>query len=143
MLPPSLDAYTEKHLREWLGQRELDKARPYVEVVRDLEVDPEFIRAVVPGTARKPYLAMAKLVTGKQGVQTLASTCTCPVGGHCKHVAAMLLRAMEERSTPVRVSPGVLSWVEDLRRASIAVAKKKARPSGALQQLFYLLKWTG
>lgn len=142
MLPPTLDSYTEKHLRDWLGQRELDKARSYVEVVQDLEVAPEFIRAVVPGSARKPYLAMAKLVTGKQGAQTLASTCTCPVGSHCKHVAAMLLRALEERSTPDRVSPGVLSWVEDLRRASIAVAKKKARPSGVRQQLFYMLKWT-
>ena len=142
MLPPTLDSYTEKHLRDWLGQRELDKARAYVEVVQDLEIDPEFIRAVVPGSARKPYLAMAKLVHGKPGVTTLASTCTCPVGSHCKHVAAMLLRALEERSTPDRVSPGVLSWVEDLRRASIAVAKKKARPSGARQQLFYMLKWT-
>jgi len=142
MLPPALDSYTEAHLRDWLGQRELDKARAYVEVVQDLEVDPEFIRAVVPGSARKPYLAMAKLVAGRNGAQTLVSNCTCPVGGHCKHVAAMLLRALEERSTPDRVSPGVLSWVEDLRRASIAVAKKKARPSGVRQQLFYLLKWS-
>ena len=141
-MPPTLDSYTEKHLRDWLGQRELDKARAYVEVVKDLEIDPEIIRAVVPGSARKPYLEMAKLVSGKPGAVTLASTCTCPVGSHCKHVAAMLLRALEERSTPDRVSPGVLSWVEDLRRASIAVAKKKARPSGARQQLFYMLKWT-
>jgi hypothetical protein len=36
----------------------------------------------------------------------------------------------------------VLSWVEDLRRASVAVAKKKARPASARQQLFYVLKWT-
>ena len=57
MLPPALDTYTEKHLRDWLGQRELDKARAYVDVVQDLEIAPEFIRAVVPGSARKPYLA--------------------------------------------------------------------------------------
>ena len=59
MLPPTLDSYTEKHLRDWLGQRELDKARAYVEVVQDMEITPEFIRAVVPGTARKPYLAVS------------------------------------------------------------------------------------
>ncbi len=138
----SLDACTEKHLQGWLGQRELDKARTYVDHVQDIEIEPDFIRAVVPGSARKPYLAIAKLVAGKQGTQVLVSSCTCPVGGHCKHVAAMLLRAIEERATPDRVSPGVLSWVEDLRRASIAVAKKKARPAGARQQLFYMLKWT-
>ena len=142
MLPPTLDSYTEKHLRDWLGQRELDKARAYVEVVQDLEVDPEYVRAVIPGTARKPYLAMAKLVAGKNGTQTLVSNCSCPVGSQCKHVAAMLLRAIDERAAPDRVSPGVLSWVEDLRRASVAVAKKKARPSGVRQQLFYLLKWS-
>ena len=142
MPPPSLDTYTEQDLRDWLGQRELDKAHAYVDVVDDLEITPEFIRAVVPGSARKPYLAMAKLVTGRLGVPVLFSNCSCPVGSHCKHVAAMLLRAITERDIPDRVSPGVLSWVEDLRRASIAVAKKKARPSGARQQLFYMLKWT-
>jgi len=142
MLPPTLDTCTEKNLIDWLGQRELDKARSYVDVVQDLEVTPELVRATVPGSARKPYQAMAKLVTGRQGVPLLFSNCSCPVGSHCKHVAAMLLRAIDERGRPDRVSPGVLSWVADLRRASIAVAKKKARPSGARQQLFYMLKWT-
>ncbi len=141
MLPPSLDAYTEHHLREWLGEPTLEEARAYVEVVRDLEIEPEFIRAVVPGSAKKPYVTLAKLVAGRNGMQ-LVSNCTCPVGSQCKHVAAMLLRAIEERGTPDRVSPGVLSWVEDLRRASIAVARKKTRPAGTRQQLFYFLKWT-
>jgi superfamily II DNA or RNA helicase len=142
MLPPTLGTYTEKHLRDWLGQRELDKARAYVDVVQDLEIAPEFIRALVPGSARRPYVALAKLVTGRLGAPVLFSSCSCPVGSHCKHVAAMLLRAIAERNVADRVSPGVLSWVEDLRRASIAVAKKKARPSGSRQQLFYMLKWT-
>jgi len=142
MLPPTLGTFTEKHLRDWLGQRELDKARGYVDAVQDLEIAPEFIRATVPGSARKPYVALAKLVTGRLGAPVLFSNCSCPVGSHCKHVAAMLLRAIAERNVADRVSPGVLSWVEDLRRASIAVAKKKARPSGSRQQLFYLLKWT-
>lgn len=139
---PTLGTFTEKHLRDWLGQRELDKARGYVDAVQDLEIAPEFIRATVPGSARKPYVALAKLVTGRLGAPVLFSNCSCPVGSHCKHVAAMLLRAIAERNVADRVSPGVLSWVEDLRRASIAVAKKKARPSGSRQQLFYLLKWT-
>ena len=142
MQPISLDTFTEKHLQDWLGQRQLDKARNYVDVVRDIDIERDFIRATIPGSARKPYQAIAKLVAGRQGTQVLVSSCSCPVGSHCKHVAAMLLRAIEERATPDRVSPGVLSWVEDLRRASIAVAKKKARPAGARQQLFYILKWT-
>ena len=45
MLPPTLDTCTEKNLIDWLGQRELDKARSYVDVVQDLEVTPELVRA--------------------------------------------------------------------------------------------------
>ena len=142
MPPLSLDACTEKHLVDWLGQNTIDKARAYVGRVRDLEVDPDFVSAVIPGTAPRPYQAVAKLVPGRQGAPQLVSSCTCPVGSQCKHVAAMLLRAIAERGEPERVSPGVLSWVEDLRRASLAVARKKARPAGARQRLFYLLKWT-
>jgi uncharacterized Zn finger protein len=72
----------------------------------------------------------------------IVSRCTCPVGRHCKHVAAVLLKAIEERNPTERTSHSMLSWVDDLRRTSLAVAKKKARPATARQQLFYVLKWT-
>jgi superfamily II DNA or RNA helicase len=141
----TLDTFTEEDIVDWLGENEVSKARPYVDLVQQLDVEEERIRAVVPGSARKPYTSIARLVQHKNGSISLISGCTCPVGVDCKHVAAMLLKAIEERN-PVerteRVSPGVLSWVEDLRRASVAVAKKKARPSGARQQIYYILKWT-
>lgn len=35
----------------------------------------------------------------------------------------------------------MLSWVEDLRRASVAVAKKKARSPSVRTSLFYILHW--
>jgi hypothetical protein len=73
----------------------------------------------------------------------IVSRCTCPVGRHCKHLAAVLLKVIEERHPTERVSSSTLSWVDDLRRTSLAVAKKKARPASARQQLFYILKWTG
>ena len=41
-----------------------------------------------------------------------------------------------------QVSPGVLSWVEELRRVSAAVTKKRSKPSVSRHQLFYLLHWT-
>ncbi len=138
----TLSTYTEADVIEWLGEAEVAKARPYVDLIRELDVEEERLRAVVPGSARKPYTSIARLVQHKNGNVSLISGCTCPVGVDCKHVAATLLKAIEERNPVERVSPGVLSWVEDLRRASVAVAKKKARPSGARQQLFYILKWT-
>ena len=53
-----------------------------------------------------------------------------------------VLKAIEERNPKEHVSGSALSWLDDLRRVSVAVAKKKARPASARQQLFYILKWT-
>ncbi len=36
----------------------------------------------------------------------------------------------------------MISWVEDLRRVSDAVAKKKTRPASVRQRLFYILEWS-
>ena len=41
-----------------------------------------------------------------------------------------------------RINPGVLSWVEELRRVSVAVSKKTGRGAVNRNQLFYRLHWT-
>ena len=140
----TLTTYTEDDITTWLGAKEVAKGHTYTEAVHELEVSDERIIALVTGTARQPYTSTARLVQHKNGKLSLINGCTCPVGMDCKHVAAMLLKAIEERHPdPVdRVSPGIMSWVADLRRVSIAVAKKKTRPTSARQQLFYILKST-
>jgi superfamily II DNA or RNA helicase len=138
----TLATFNEENVADWFATRDITKARPYVDLVRDLEINGSQISAVVPGTAKQPYTVQAYLSQAQSGEIGVVSRCTCPVGRHCKHVAAMLLKAIEERNPKERVSGSVLSWVEDLRRTSIAVAKKKARPATARQQLFYILKWT-
>jgi superfamily II DNA or RNA helicase len=138
----TLENFTEEDVIRWLGEHEVAKAAQYVRHVRDLEVEENRIRGIVPGSARAPYVTVIRLLPLRKGPRDIVSGCTCPVATHCKHVAALLLRAIEDRDAADRVSPGVLSWVEDLRRVSIAVAKKKARPSGIRQQLFYVLKHT-
>ena len=138
----TLDTFGEDDVASWFAKKEIAKARPYVDLVRELEIHGGQISAVVPGSAKLPYTAQAYLSQNQQGETDVISRCSCPVGRHCKHVAAMLLRAIEERNPKERMSGSVLSWVEDLRRASVAVAKKKARPSAARQQLFYILHWT-
>ncbi|MDR0775372.1 MAG: hypothetical protein LBE81_01865 [Azonexus sp.] len=138
----TLDTYTESDIAEWFTSRDIAKARPYVDLICDLEIANGRISATVPGSARAPYTAQAYLSQSQSGEMMVVSRCTCPVGRHCKHVAAMLLKGVATRQPTERVSSSVLSWAEDLRRVSIAVAKKKARPAGARQQLFYILKWT-
>ncbi|WP_234084159.1 DEAD/DEAH box helicase [Azonexus sp. R2A61] len=135
------ESFSEDDIADWLGENELVKGRSYVDLVRDFSIEDGELRAQVPGSARQPYRVEALIAPAAKG-EVLISRCTCPVGKHCKHVAAVLLKAIAERNPKERLSGSVLSWVEDLRRASIAVAKKKARPTTARQQLFYILKWT-
>src|SRR5574343_402745 len=116
----SLGNFSEDDLLDWLGEAELGKGRPLVARVRDLEADEERIRAMVPDTGKKPYLAVARLITLRDGEPMLVSACSCPAGSGCRHAAAMLLRAIEERvddSAEAEAAPAslsVLSWVEDL-----------------------------
>ena len=138
----TLENFTEEDVGEWFARREIDKAKPYVDLVHDLELKGNQISATVPGSAKQPYKTQAYLSQSHSGETSVVSRCSCPVGRHCKHIAAMLLKALESRNPEERVSGSVLSWVEDLRRASAAVAKKKARPTSARQQLFYILRWS-
>jgi uncharacterized Zn finger protein len=120
----SFNDLTKEVLADWFDPRMITKAQPYVDLVREAEIEPMVIRAIVPGTAKTPYAVVVRLIESRGGA-LMVSACTCPVGRHCKHVAAVLLHAAESAAPKAdRVSPGVLSWVEDLRRTSIAVAKK-------------------
>ena len=131
----TLETFTAEHVADWFATRDINKAKPYVDLVRDLEINGSQLSAIVPGSAKTPYTVQAYLSQAQSGEMMVASRCTCPVGRHCKHVAAMLLKAIEERNPKERVSNSVLSWVEGLRRTSIAGAKKKARPASARPKL--------
>ena len=51
-------------------------------------------------------------------------------------------KTAEDLEESKRINPGVLSWVEELRRVSMAVSKKTIKSSTSRNQLFYLLHWT-
>jgi len=138
----TLATFTEADVADWFATREINKAKPYVDLVRDLEINGSQVSAMVPGSAPQPYRVQAYLSQSQSGEMDVVSRCSCPAGRQCKHVIAVLLRAIQDRNPTERTSNSVLSWVDDLRRTSIAVAKKKARPASARQQLFYILKWT-
>ena len=50
-----LNAYQEDDVVSWLGADTVKKARPYVDLVQQLEVGTERISAQVPGSARQAY----------------------------------------------------------------------------------------
>jgi hypothetical protein len=47
---------------------------------------------VVRGSGRNQYRSVVRFVDDDWGVALAGSTCACPVGGDCKHVAALLLQ---------------------------------------------------
>lgn len=113
-MAPSLDTYDQNTVRHWLGEQEIRKALPYRQAVQHLQrlTDTE-LSAQVQGSARIPYRVDIHLSQGP-----LISLCTCPVGRHCKHVAAVLLAYLQERGTLQPVDgprPHVMQWLGALR----------------------------
>lgn len=50
-------------------------------------------------------------------------------------------KGLSELDEDKRINPGVLSWVEELRRVSMAVSRKSNKALASRNQLFYRLHW--
>ena len=66
-----LNAYQEDDVVSWLGADTVKKARPYVDLVQQLEVGTERISAQVPGSARQAYRTDIVFIDFKQQVSLL------------------------------------------------------------------------
>lgn len=139
-----ISSYTLEDVHRWFKARAMVGAQQYQPVVFNLDVGPDTIKAVVPGNEHQSYLTSIRFLEPVRGQRPLESTCTCRFGRDCAHVAATLLRAIELREQKQRPMPGVgmLSWVDELRRVTVAVTKKAPKPSAKRHQLFYVLNWT-
>lgn len=105
------DTYSEADIATWLGQRELEKGRAYVRATSDLQLEGELLTAQVQGTVRLPYRVAIRINPHPLAGRTLLSSCSCPVGGSCKHVAATLIAWLNRRRDPNRPREQVLAWV--------------------------------
>ncbi len=139
---PASESFTRAHVEQWLGEHTLKKAEAYVDAVEGLDVKAQRIVGQVQGSAAQPYLVLIHFL-GDKPEHGIISGCTCPVRHQCKHAAAVLLHALQERDDPDRVSPGVLSWITDLRHLSQAVEKKSRGRSATASKarLFYHFNW--
>jgi superfamily II DNA or RNA helicase len=108
---------------------EIEKGRSYHlrGAVRQLRAanDGAQLVAEVQGTARSPYHVEVE-IAGSRRVRLLGH-CSCPVGWNCKHVAAVLLQAIEQPpagfgARPVDPLAGpVGAWLAQLPRAGADV----------------------
>ncbi len=92
---PSLE-----HIRGWVGDAALRRGRAYLKAGRLLAPryrSPDTLLALCRGNAPEPYRVRA--VITDEGIAEARCTCPMGTGGHCKHVAALLLAWREQPAT--------------------------------------------
>ncbi|MDO4245742.1 MAG: SWIM zinc finger family protein [Deinococcus sp.] len=92
---------------DWVGEREWRKGQSYVRGLTGLTRQPDGTLTLLQGSAhgQEKYIVRVTLA----GKEVEAAHCSCPVGeaGACKHVAALLARALQ--------SPQDFNALEDLQ----------------------------
>ena len=82
--------YTDAQITQWFDNATLAKARLLVRCVSRLRWENDELCGDVQGSQRLPYEVAVHFKRVSDKVM-IAGTCTCPVGHHCKHTAALLL----------------------------------------------------
>jgi uncharacterized Zn finger protein len=85
---PRKPGLTQTDISAWVGEPAFARSRSYGERLIDQRRTGLVLKARCQGSSAQPYRVAATL--GPSG-GIAASTCSCPVGGRCKHVAALLL----------------------------------------------------
>lgn len=111
--------------------------------------------AMVQGSGRDPYEVIVNVLPGQTGARILGR-CSCPVSINCKHVAAVLLDALDNlksRTTPLSGSPSptpaarpigmppnLSLWFDELQQPALPPDTPGAYPKGVAQRLLYVLE---
>jgi superfamily II DNA or RNA helicase len=104
----ALSTLNDRALRRLLGARAYLRGYDYVRrhAVGDIVIEEAGARGQVRGTETEPYRVTIQLAPSG-----FSSTCTCPAfassnGGHCKHVAALLIALRDQaRGSQPRTAP--------------------------------------
>ncbi|MEK7711652.1 MAG: SWIM zinc finger family protein, partial [Pseudomonadota bacterium] len=124
--------FTEAELRRQFTPGSFHRGEEYwgTDQVKDMDCSPDGrrINGHVYGTAKKPYRVTVEIVPGRNGRPGILGRCTCPMSHNCKHVAALLLEALERDEdealddapphntlpSPPPVDPALQRWLANL-----------------------------
>ena len=137
-----LDRFTQDDLIAQLGMETVAKGLGYLSRVSALSAEGGEVSALVKGRQRTPYNVYANVLE-EDGRPALTSTCTCPMGYDCKHVAAMMLVWLHQRGRPERPREQVRAWVEGFRQAARALGPggtDTTRTNKTLHALHYVIE---
>ena len=124
--------FTDADLRRELPPNYIKRGEEYwasghVEGLK-FSADNMVIQGRVRGNARKPYQVKVRIVPGRKGRVSIQGDCSCPMLYNCKHVAALLLEALERDEdealddapphnalpAPPPVDPALQRWLANL-----------------------------
>ncbi|MET0726330.1 MAG: DEAD/DEAH box helicase [Leifsonia sp.] len=110
-LPPLVEELT---IARFVGPQALSRGRAYAKAGRVSQLewrpDRQSVVGTVNGTDPRPYTCQVDLdAYGERSPRIVRTTCSCPIGSSCKHVAAVLIagnlaRAEAERSAPTETA---------------------------------------
>ncbi len=147
MLQPT-QRYTLQDVNDNFEERELRAAPGLIESIAKVEAGEDHMRCELRSTGSTHIVLdifFDELEIKGKTCLSIDSECSCSVGVSCRHAAAALLFMLEQRassSTTPRtpsVNPGLLLWVESLRKASQSAAKRPKAKAKATQAIYYLV----
>lgn len=138
--------YTLKDIRRELPRAYVDRGIDYHARGRVLNLSSSdrgrLVSALVRGSGAKPYKVIAKVFPERGGGVRIIGQCTCPVSINCKHVAAVLVAAMEQHAAgqgETVSDPALEAWFARLRTA----VQGPSQPRAAAQlthRLMYVIE---
>ncbi len=150
--PAKAQIVTDADIVHATSEREFREGRRYAESMRVRGIvvseDGSLIEATTQGTAPRPYRERIALHRDRNGRLEIRGLCTCPVGGNCKHVAAVLMAARREqhlRPKPPQsaaeepLAPEIGAWLSGLDRAGCDDLGCDGYPANVRSRIFYVL----
>jgi superfamily II DNA or RNA helicase len=136
----ALEFLTINYLRQSFGPTTFQRAQAYLNNILGIDVGNDVISARVSGSKPQPYSLEIRLSQGVLNRIGIKSKCGCPMGGHCKHVAAVLIKLVSEQTIDTKMPESALQqWISTLReKVQPAAARKK--PTKISAQIYYQLE---
>ena len=136
--------YTAADVERWFGAKEITKAKPYVARIERLEIGNGRITGWVQGSASSAYRVRVEFLpvppNGRRATLEIVPSCSCPVAVGCKHAAALLLAAIDQRTTSTEtVRPEIQAWLMQLQGLVNPHPILAPKPKRASSVLHYVL----
>ena len=151
-----MHSYTLKDVKRAIYPASFERGTAYQRAGRVLNVTMapggNTLSGTVRGSERTPYRVMVQISPGtSRSRPQIVGTCTCAMHSNCKHVAAVLLHALEHDTSPppfefndlpaaqAPADPALRDWLTRVSGAVMRTEEPAAPPLESAERLLYIL----